>query len=394
MRTATIFETYNSVQHYLRLAEATLGFPLEPSVQLTPIDTFILQQLVDYYPAKLALVDLAAEATQGMSTIFCSALSRVDKIVVIASTPTQGTVDWQELVKNSMREAGQTSDKLVFLAPDSDEMNSEPDLGALIGPVSPPLFLLAAELESSDELEGRLDRLLTEHDKAILALTPLGEVGSCPVLASALTVCRNHPYYKLSLLKEISPFCADSQIGLIHRKDSRHVPEILNRIKQLYEGNFDFVGILAANVELQVKMRLSLETTEKLNDQLSSSQSEVNRLVGELESVEGHLTTMEAELDEARRLVTERGAELDEERRRAAERESELHKSIEELARVRRALATRTEELEAAYAVKSSPPEYAENSIASGNRVGKQNPVGQVLSDLSAAAERMRRGSP
>lgn len=380
MRTATIFESYNSVQHYLRLAEATLGFPLEPSVQLAPIDAFILQQLVDCYPAKLALVDLAAEATLGMSTIFCSALSRIDKIVAIASTPTQGAVHWLELVKNSLKEVGQTSDKLAFLTPGSDELDLESSLSAWIGPVSQPLFLLAAGLDSSEELERQLNRLLTEHNNAMIALTPLGAVGSCPVLASALTVCHNQNSYKLSLLREISPFCADSQIGLIYREDSRHVPEILNRIKQLYEGNFDFVGILAANVELQVKMRLSLENTEKVNGQLASSQAEVNRLVGELENVEGHLTTMEAELDEARRLV--------------AEREAELQKSAEELARVRRALATRTEELEAAYAVKSNSPEYAANSTASGSRVGKQNPVGQVLSDLSAAADRMRRGSP
>jgi hypothetical protein len=344
MRTASIFASYEPVQNYLTLAANVIGRPLAPDVSLAPIDAFLLQQLVDSYPVKLAIIDMASEVMLGTSTVFWTALNRIRKVLVIEDDHAPGApsvAPWKDLVSDALNDDLRSSDRLTFLPHGKNALESASDLAKHISPTHQIVFMVAFSGSDSDRVIEQLSRLLNRHKNAIAVVTPFGAVGSCRNLESALGICRSESTFQFSLLREISPFCASSKVGLIYPRNNMHVTDILHRVQQFYEGNFDFLGLVEANVELQGKMQVCLANSEQLR--------------------------------------------------------AELLAARDDLARVRRSLGKRTEELAAAYAtadsdMASSHPKDGTWNDARMDEQGPPNGNGHALGDFQAVMAWLKRG--
>jgi hypothetical protein len=338
MRTATISASYESVQRYLRMTDDALGSRLTPPVVLEPIDAFILRQFVDCYPAKLAIVDTAAEATLGTSTVFWGTLEQVAKVLVVEENLAQSqdaAVHWKDFVADALADDEQHRARVNFLVHGKNALESEADLRKHVGRTCQLVVMIAVTPSDDGDLIEELSRLLDRHRNVIIVLTPLGSVGSCRNLESALAVCGAESAFQFTLLREISPFCVSSKLGLIHPKHNRHVPEILHRIQQFFDGNFDFLGLVEANVELQSKMQVSLANTERL--------------------------------------------------------QGELIVAHEDLDRLRRAIASRTEELEAAYATTENAKSNGKKATSAPRQVDEPRPAGQALTEVRGVMAWLKR---
>src|SRR5258708_25188945 len=65
-------------------------------------------------------------------------------------------------------------------------------------------------------------------------------------------------------VREISPFFFTSNLGLIYPRNNPHVPDVINRLRQLYEGNFDFLTLVETNLRLQAKVETNLRLQAKV----------------------------------------------------------------------------------------------------------------------------------
>jgi hypothetical protein len=340
MRTATIFASYEQVQRYLKISADVTGHPLDPAVALEPIDAFVLKQLVDCYPGKLAIIDMAGEASLGTSTVFWATQEQIGKLLVVTDDvllnpagDSWNRPSWKDLVRDVLSEDERSGARITFLTHGMNALESEADLRKHVSSTQQLVIMIAVNPNESDQLIEQLTRLLHKHNNAIIALTGLGRVGVCRNVDSALAVCHSESRFQFSVVREISPFMASSKLGLIYPKTNGHMSEILHRIERFYKGNFDFLGTIEANVELKIKMQACLEQSEQLR--------------------------------------------------------SELVVAHEDLVRVRRALTRRTEELEAAYAVTGNGKPDAVNVSS----IDERSPRGQALADIGAVMAWMKRGS-
>jgi hypothetical protein len=80
-------------------------------------------------------------------------------------------------------------------------------------------------------------------------LVPLGATGTGPVLAQALGACPPEGSRRLTALRELAPFFAASELGLIAPADNLLIPAILERIRGLVAGNFQFITLVQYAIE-------------------------------------------------------------------------------------------------------------------------------------------------
>jgi hypothetical protein len=81
------------------------------------------------------------------------------------------------------------------------------------------------------------------------------------VFNAAWQICNFDTHYCLTPAREISPYFFQSQLGILYRREGSHIPYVLIRIRQLFEGNFDFLTLLGNNINAQVQQH-SLKVRE------------------------------------------------------------------------------------------------------------------------------------
>lgn len=263
MRTATLFESHQPVEEYLRIADVASGEPLVSRLTLKAVDTFMMRQLAACYPLGFTVIDLASEPTSAASTVFWS--SQVSVRMVMAPKPKRASSVSENLVARALLEQGYSTDRLSFC----DESTISAELQGKTSCVSPPLIMVAFSEDETDDISVRMESLLEQRPDAVVLVAPLGASGSCPILKAAINACPEQSQHQFTLLREISPFMAGCQLGLIYRKKNQHIPEILDRIKMMFQGNFDYLSLVAANVDLQVSNKQLEQKVEVLQADLS-----------------------------------------------------------------------------------------------------------------------------
>src|SRR5437899_155376 len=73
---ATLFDTYAPVERYFQDLRAQSGVTPTPPVQLPAEDAYLLHALLGFHASIHAVLDLAAEATWGATTVLLAAHER------------------------------------------------------------------------------------------------------------------------------------------------------------------------------------------------------------------------------------------------------------------------------------------------------------------------------
>lgn len=273
MNVDTIFNSYRPVEHYFQLIESVIGAKSQPSVALRGLDIFLMHMVAGAYPAALSVVDLAGDATLGAVRFFWSAHRGDIRTLFGASVSWQQAVgEWRDWLPAGFEAFQIHPNVLTSLDIPLDQPGGWEAVNKKLNKLS-PIMIVAAELGNTPgEIAARM-KWLTDLDRrvAMVLVMPVGLTGESPLLVAANAVYSDpkNPY-RFILLREISPFFAQSQLGIICRRDSEAVPEVLHRIREMYEGNFGYANLLETNY----KQLQQLQALQNQTMQLSAAASQ------------------------------------------------------------------------------------------------------------------------
>lgn len=126
----------------------------------------------------------------------------------------------------------------------------------------------------------------TEWGDAVFAIYPLGATGTCQGLAAL--VARHAPpdsHWRLWLPREQSGFFVTSRLGLVCRRDDGRLEPALTRITRLFDGNFQFLGLIRSVVDeavLRAQVQRQRATIEELRRDLAATKATLAEITDSL----------------------------------------------------------------------------------------------------------------
>ena len=283
----TVFSIYEPIEHYMDSHIPTLGNSESPRVCPGALDFFLLHKLLTHYPLRPRVVDMAADATCGASTLFFATEPYVRDICVLRSRANaDARPDWLPLFQDAL------SDLDLPEAPSWSIVAAErvaDGLAALEknGLYLPMLVFLAADdLAAEGRLDATLDELFQFQNDVVVAVFPLGRIGESAVLETLITHCAARKSRRLMALREVCPFTAASQIGLVYHSSNSAMDDILGQLASLFEGNFQFLSLTRELTTSHIEFE---RERERLRDERERLRDERERLRDELESLRGVL---------------------------------------------------------------------------------------------------------
>lgn len=250
MTSETLFSSYQPIEQYIRLLQANHQCDTKAAIRIKAIDAFLMKQFAAYYPVKPTIVDVAAESTLGASTIFWLAHPAVEQVIVPYDDTTHS--DWLSWLQGAKKLMTLDNDLLILPQGNTDLSSRWLAVKARLNPLSPPIFVLAVPEIWTGGVKSILEMLLTLVPEPLVFLFPIGAIGRSTLLDVALSTCSPSSPYQLTVMRDISFFFAGSQLGLIYKKDNHIIPDILSRMRQLYEGNLDLLTLLENSISWQV----------------------------------------------------------------------------------------------------------------------------------------------
>lgn len=251
MTTETLFSSYQPIEQYLKLIHTTHHHDVTAVTSIKALDAFLMKQLAAYYPVEPTIIDLAAEVTLGASTIFWLAHPGIRQVIVPSGN--NANPDWVPWVQGAQKSMA-LNNNLLILPPqaDLDRSGKWAAIESHLNPLSPPMFVLAVSDTWAVGVKAILEWLLTLVSEPVIFLFPIGPIGRSSLLEVALSVCSPDSPYQLTVMRDISFFFAASQLALICNRGNHFIPDILTRIRQLYQGNFDPLLLLEKSINWQI----------------------------------------------------------------------------------------------------------------------------------------------
>jgi hypothetical protein len=286
---ATIFEAYRPVEQYLQHVEIDREY-LQAS--MTPLDAFLMRQVAAYYPKPPVVVDLAAGATHGASVVFWATQPHV--LAVIASgASSDATCDWQSQVREVLRETHDDRKQIVFAGREHTEPATWKELLSPANQHAPLLVTLNVTQSGIAQIPSRLNEIFDQEPDASVFVFPLGPIGTCAALAQLIAFCGPDTPYSIIATREISPFLATSRLGIIGKVGHSYLPPILQRLRQLFEGNFQFlsmvntvIDVTAREKDYEVQLRTHMDTLNTHMDTLKRKEDHILWLDSRLKYLE------------------------------------------------------------------------------------------------------------
>ena len=236
----SILTIFRPIEEYWSSFGLTKTFGPDPERVLDPFDALLMHLMLDFAPNRPVLVDLAAVATGGASSVVGLTHPHVRRVVAV--TAAVGESANADRVVSALREFSRYP--ASGLAP-LDVVPAD-DLPALLPDLPQAVILVDLRGGGPAEPAEAIRRWLYEQPDALVLLLGLGRVGECPAVESAIRLCSADSGRRLWLLRELGEVLAASHLGMVARHDHPHVADILERIQDLYAGNYKFLDLLKA----------------------------------------------------------------------------------------------------------------------------------------------------
>ncbi|MEJ7638899.1 MAG: hypothetical protein WKF75_13245, partial [Singulisphaera sp.] len=234
----SILTIFRPIEEYWSSFGLTKTFGPDPERVLDPFDALLMHLVLDLAPNRPVLVDLAAVATGGASSVVGLTHPHVRRVVAV----TAGESANEDRTFWALREF--SPHPAPGLAP-LDVVPAD-DLPALLPDLPQAVILVDLRGGGPAERAEAIRRWLYEQPDALVLLLGLGRVGECPAVESTIRLCSADSGRRLWLLRELGEVLAASHLGMVARHDHPHVADILERIQNLYAGNYKFLDLLKA----------------------------------------------------------------------------------------------------------------------------------------------------
>jgi hypothetical protein len=271
----TIFESYRAVENYFQALERIHGeLPLIP-VDIQPIDVFVLQQIAAFYAVPPIIVDLAALPTSGVSLALWGNASSEVRAVLPAYLSSQLQQEDMNEYHRIIARIRETVDYLLLEAPSLplDDAIGWQETAGVFQQNAPIIVMIACSHDSHTDILSELNILARLMPSAVFAILPMGRINA-PAAFAAAEFCAGNRDWNLFLMSEVTFTLFSSEIGIIYPKDDEYLLPAVERIKQHFTSNFDFLSLLEMNFSLQqayqkLEKEFQLEVEKRLEMQLA-----------------------------------------------------------------------------------------------------------------------------
>ena len=239
---STFFATHAPVRRYLQSFESCRGESLAAPIELRSDDAYLMHLVASMHPEFKAIVDLAGPATWGASTVLWAA--QIEAAASMCHRPRRkvernhrGFQALRNIRRRTIRPR-----RYIF---------TDPRVGRPIPPPYHRLLRVTAGPYSSLSPRYRVMRGMQSHSsksifdanrRTIVLLKPLGLIGEDPAIQELLGWTKLAGL-RLTPLRDLSPFLGYSRMAVIYPADDLDVPDLLKRIRRLFNGNFDFLTL-------------------------------------------------------------------------------------------------------------------------------------------------------
>jgi len=296
----SVYAAYRRVETYLdRVATFEPSAGSGPS-SLAPMDALLASLFIQFHCRRVAVVDLASEATRGSTTLLCAGLSNVRVVKIRRAIGSSSTDPWGPAFREFLDD-----DAAAGLAP-VEPFAGEFDLpGALLPDDkarSLPESLVLVQTHGVDR-EGvkiMLDEGLRLAPGAPVLVFGLDRVGRCEAVSEILGSCESSGD-RLYLFRELAGVVGPSGLGLIAPRGDQQVELSLQRIEHFFASNFDFLRLVDGVCRAAMAVTQLDEVTQgRLRVANSPSGIDVERLVRLFQETSREKLQFQEELRQAR----------------------------------------------------------------------------------------------
>ena len=221
-----------------RLGASPGSPPVDGASTIGPLDSLLISLYLCFRADRIAVLDLAAEPTQGASTLLAATHEGV-RVVRVVRPNGVGAGTWRETLTNHLEELGTGAFCPVeTIAPISAGSHRD-------APDRRPLDVVFVHLggRGRSEIAAQLDEALRLGRGGPVLILGLGATGHCPAIAELVERSSGNGPHRTFLFRELNGVLGMSGIGLL-TTDPRSEALTLERIEAFFTGNFDFLRLV------------------------------------------------------------------------------------------------------------------------------------------------------
>jgi hypothetical protein len=266
-RLPSVLSVYQPIEQY----QADLGKrnpPLSDAVAaLEPLDAYLAHLLVSLHPGEPLLIDWAAEATAGASTLIGLLHPRRPFVRAVCGPSLDSRRSYRGVVEAFLQRQGKDLSLLQWLP--SVEPAAE-----LEGEADVVIFVAASRPNVDAEIEQWLNLL----PSAIVLVFGLGAVGDCAALDALVGRFPTGSPRRLTLLRDSGEVLSASRLGVAAGRDNAAAQTALRRLKQQFTGNYSFLALLRSVTEQAIHATASDPAARESSIHFAAWNKEINQL--------------------------------------------------------------------------------------------------------------------
>ena len=266
-RLPSVLSIFGPIERYQVEMDKRGPFLGDSVAALEPLDAYLAHLLVNVHPGEPSIVDLAAEATAGASTILGLLHPRQPHVRAIGGPPSSESHAYRNLVEAFLQRQEKDRSFLQWL-PDGEPTAERR------GEIDVIVFVTA----SKPGVDAVVERWLNHLPSAIVFVFGLGPVGDCAALDALMQRFPTSSTRRLTLLRESAEALSFSRLGVIAERDNAMAEAALWRLRQLFTSNYSFLGLLRSATETAIRASESDRVVRESDDSFLEWTHEINQL--------------------------------------------------------------------------------------------------------------------
>lgn len=266
-RLPSVLSVYQPIEQY----QADLGYRGllrgDAVAALEPLDAYLVHLLVQVHPGEPAVIDWAAEATAGASTLVGLLHPRRPFVRAVGGPAPDYRRSYRGIVEAFLQRQGKDLSLLQWLpsVEPASELAGEPDV----------ILFVAA---SRPNLDAEIEQWLNVLPSALVLVFGLGAVGDCAVLDALIRRFPTGSPRRLALLRESGEVLSASRLGVVAGRDNAAAETALRRLKQQFTSNYSFLGLLRSVTEQAIHASASDPAARESSIHFAAWNKEINQL--------------------------------------------------------------------------------------------------------------------
>jgi hypothetical protein len=260
----SVLSVFGPIEQYQGDLQKRSPFHGDAIAVLEPLDAYLAHLLLTAHPGEPAILDLAADATAGASTLVGLLHPSQPHVRAIGGSLSGDRRSYRGAVEEFLQRHGKDHSSLEWMH-HAEHLHGETDVFVFVAANKP-------------DIDTEVERCLTQVPSAIVLVFGLGPVGDCAALDALLKRFPTGSPRRLTLLRESGEALSASRLGMVAQRDNDTAEAALRRLKQLFTSNYSFLGLLRSATENAIRATGSDTAVRESDGSFLEWNHEINQL--------------------------------------------------------------------------------------------------------------------